>query len=63
MWRYPQPTIAEVKQAWIEEAQDVMGLHGLKKVLGSTYESLAPGSEAEGLRVEGLRAIQDWQAA
>ena len=62
-----QPTIAEVKQAWIEEAtrvglvkgpQDLPGLQELKRALGETYTNLAPGCNVEGLRVEGLQAIR-----
>ena len=63
----PQPTIAEVKQAWIEEAtkvgliegaQDVPGLQELKRVLGETYGSLVPGCDVDRLRAEGLSAIR-----
>jgi hypothetical protein len=63
----PQPTIAEVKQAWIEEAtrvelvqgpQDVPGLQELKRLLGETYTNLAPGCNAEDLRLEGLNTIR-----
>jgi hypothetical protein len=55
----PQPTIAEVKQAWIEEAtrvgliegaQDTVGLQRPKAVLGPTYVDLAPGADLEELR-------------
>jgi hypothetical protein len=62
----PQPTIAEVKLAWIEEAtrvglvkgpQDLPGLQELKQVLGETYSNLAPGCDVERLRIEGLQAI------
>ena len=66
----PQPTIGEVKSAWIAEAaklklidgtQDTAGLQELKKVLGNTYASLVPGCDAEILKIEGLRAIQGWK--
>jgi len=68
----PQPTIAEVKQAWIEEAtrvgliegaQDVVGLGRLKKVLGPTYVNLVPGCDLAYLRMQGLQAIQEAKAA
>jgi hypothetical protein len=63
----PQPTIAEVKQAWIVEAtrvglvqgpQDLPGLQELKRVLGETYANLTPGCNVESLRLEGLKTIQ-----
>ena len=62
----PQPTIAELKQSWIEEAtrvgviegaQDVVGLQRIKKVLGSTYESLVPECDTSSIRTEGLAVI------
>ena len=66
----PQPTITELKQAWIEEAtrvglieraQNVVGLPRLKNVLGPAYASLVPGCDALELRAEGLWAIQSWR--
>jgi len=63
----PQPTIAELKQAWIEEAtrvgliegaQDVVGLQRLKNLLGAAYTSLGPGSDCQSLLKAGIRAIQ-----
>jgi len=68
----PQPTIAEVKQAWIEEATrvgliegttDILGLQRLKKVLGATYASLVPGSDTGELRTQGLTTIRAHKAA
>ena len=62
--------IAVVKNAWLTEAarlkliqgpQDATGLQELKKALGVTYTSLAPGCDADVLKVEGLRAIQMWK--
>jgi hypothetical protein len=63
----PQPTIAEVKQAWLEEAtklklingpQDTEGLQELKKALGATYASLVPGCSAEDLKAQGFNIIR-----
>ena len=68
----PQPTITEVKQAWIEEAtrvgliegaQDVVGLQRLKRILGPTYTSLEPGSDCQSLLETGIRVIQTSKAA
>ena len=65
-----QPTIAEVKRAWIEEAtrfnligghQDPKGLRELKTVLGSAYTNLAPGGSVQGLKAEGIKLIQLWR--
>ena len=65
------PTIAEVKQAWIEEAtrvgliegaEDTVGLQRLKKVLGWTHESLLPGCKTEACLACGLALIRRWRA-
>ena len=55
-----QPTIAEVKQAWIEGAQDTVGLQRLKGILGQSYSELVPGCSAGILRASGLRTIHEW---
>jgi len=64
----PQPTIDEVKKAWIEEAtrlqiiegpQDKAGLLKLKALLGEAYLSLAPGCDVEQVQAEGLLRIRN----
>lgn len=51
-----EPTIGEVRQAWIEEATRV-GLQRVKKVLGSTYADLVPGCDTASVKAESLAVI------